>query len=162
MNASPVAANLELPEVAPSCGQTNHPVNGHTVCPQTKRSLSVLCIDDEAGIRELLMVCLMEFGHRVNVAGGGREGIETFRAAALRNQPYDVVITDMGMPDINGRDVARTIKGESPGTPIIMLTGWGKSIREDGDNISAVDVVVDKPPHIHELNELLLRVTKPA
>jgi len=58
--------------------------------------------------------------------------------------------------------VARTIKAESPGTPVIMLTGWGKSIRDDGDNISAVDVVVDKPPHIHELNNLLLRLTKPA
>jgi CheY-like chemotaxis protein len=156
-----MAANLELPEVSPTGPQPVHPVNGHTGPVKTKPSLSVLCIDDEAGIRELLTVCLTEFGHRVTVASGGSEGIKAFRTA-LKNQPYDVIITDMGMPDINGLLVARTIKAESPGTPVIMLTGWGKSIRDDGDNISAVDVVVDKPPHIHELNNLLLRLTKPA
>jgi DNA-binding response OmpR family regulator len=130
--------------------------------PKPKRSLCVLCIDDEEGIRELLMVCLAQFGHRVTVATCGMEGIKAFRAARLSNLPFDAIITDMGMPDINGRDVARTIKAESPGTPIIMLTGWGKSVRDDGDNISAVDTIVDKPPHIHELNELLLRLAKPA
>jgi CheY-like chemotaxis protein len=161
MNASPIAANLELPEVSPNGLPTIKPVNGHSIHPPGQRSLSVLCVDDEEGIRELLMVCLSEFGHRVTVAACGMDGIKSFRAAQ-KSQPFDVVVTDMGMPDINGLMVARTIKAESPATPVVMLTGWGKSVRDDGDNISAVDVVVDKPPHIHELNGLLLRLTRPA
>jgi CheY-like chemotaxis protein len=162
MNASPATANLELPEVSPPGLEPIHPMNGDKVRPNPKRSLCILCIDDDAGVRELLTVCLAQFEHRVTVAAGGIEGIEMFRAAMLKNQPYDVVITDMGMPDVNGREVARTIKMESPGTPIVMLTGWGKSIRDDGDNISGVDIVVDKPPHIYELNDLLIRMAKPV
>ena len=61
------------------------------------------------------------------VASGGKEGIEMFRAATLKNQPFEVVVTDMGMPDIDGRQVARTIKAESPNMPVIMLTGWGRT-----------------------------------
>ena len=85
-----------------------------------------------------------------------------FRAATLKNQPYEAVVTDMRMPDIDGRQVARTIKAESPNTLIIMLTGWGSIIRDEGNPTPGVDVVVNKPPHMQELNELLLRMTKPA
>jgi CheY-like chemotaxis protein len=130
--------------------------------PKPKRSLYILCIDDDAGVRELLTDCLTQFEHRVMVAAGGLDGLEMFRAAMLKNQPYDVVITDMGMPDMDGRQVARTIKAESPNTPIIMLTGWGKSVRDDGDPAPGVDIVVDKPPRIHELNDLLLQMAKPV
>lgn len=69
--------------------------------------------------------CLTHYKHRVMLASGGKQGLELFRTATLENQPYEVVITDFGMPDIDGRRVARTIKAESPNTPIIMMTGWG-------------------------------------
>ena len=85
-----------------------------------------------------------------------------FRAARLKNQPYEVVVTDWGMPDIDGRDVARTIKAESPSTPIIMLTGWGTTVRGDAAIASTVDVVVSKPPLMQELNDLLLRMATPV
>lgn len=96
------------------------------------------------------------------VASGGKEGIEMFRAATLKNQPYEVVITDVGMPDIDGRIVARTIKAESPSTPIIILTGWGATVRGDAAIVSTVDAVVSKPPHMQELNNLLLQMATPA
>ena len=93
------------------------------------------------------------------VASGGKDGVEFFRTASLKKEPYDVVITDLGMPDIDGHNVARTIKAESPHTPVIMMTGWGTIMKEDGENAPEVDAVVGKPPHMQELNELLLRVT---
>jgi DNA-binding response OmpR family regulator len=156
------------------------PINGVTQChdgaietdgassrgvlPQLKqkRFLHILCIDDDPQVGELLNDCLTHLGHRVMVASGGKEGIEMFRTATLKNQPYEVVVTDMRMPDIDGREVARTIKAESPKTPIIMLTGWGAIIRDDGDTTPGVDVVVNKPPHMQELNDLILRITTPA
>ena len=61
------------------------------------------------------------------------------------------------MPDIDGRQVAKTIKGEFHGTPVIMMTGWGTIMREDGEAPPEVDALVGKPPHIKELNELLLQ-----
>jgi DNA-binding NtrC family response regulator len=85
--------------------------------------------------------------------------MELFRTAMLKNQPYEVVITDLGMPDIDGHHVARTIKAESPHTPVIMMTGWGTIMKEDGESAPEVDAVVGKPPHMQELNDLLLRIT---
>ena len=109
-----------------------------------------------------MAVCLAQFGHRVVVAAGGKEGIELFRAAALKNQPYETVVTDLGMPDVDGREVARTIKAESPRTPIILLTGWGAMMKEEGETIPGIDIVVNKPPLMRELNDLLLRMANPA
>jgi CheY-like chemotaxis protein len=127
-----------------------------------KRSLRILCIDDDPQVREFMTDCLAYFDHRVMVASGGKQGLELFRSATMENQPYDVVITDLGMPDINGHQVARTIKAESPNTPVIMMTGWGATVSDDGDTTPGVDVVVSKPPLMQDLNDLLLRMTRPA
>ncbi len=63
---------------------------------------------------------------------------------------------------LTGRIVARTIKAESPSTPVIILTGWGATVKGDAAIASTVDAVVNKPPHIQELNDLLLRMATPA
>jgi CheY-like chemotaxis protein len=139
---------------APGCG----------TLPQAKqkRSIHILCIDDNALVRECLNVCLTHYDHRVMVASDGKQGMELFRTATLKNQPYEVVITDLGMPDIDGHHVARTIKAESPNTPVIMMTGWGTTVGNDGKIASEVDAVIDKPPRMKELNDLILRITTPA
>jgi len=124
-----------------------------------KRSLHILCIDDDAQVRQLLDDCLTHFNHRVMVASGGEHGMELFRTAMQKNQPYEVVITDLGMPKMDGHQVARTIKAESPNTPVIMMTGWGTIMKEEGETASEVDAVIGKPPRMNELNDLLLRIT---
>jgi DNA-binding NtrC family response regulator len=58
---------------------------------------------------------------------------------------------------MDGHQLARSIKAESPQTPIIMMTGWGTMMKEEGETASEVDALVGKPPQIQELNELLLR-----
>jgi DNA-binding NtrC family response regulator len=130
--------------------------------PKRKRSLHILCIDDDEQVRELMTQCLTHFEHRVTVASGGKHGLELFRTATLKNQPYEVVITDLGMPDIDGQLVARTIKTESPNTRVIMMTGWGTFMEDEGEAASSVDAVVGKPPCMQELNDLVLRITTPA
>ncbi len=141
--------------------QEKPPQTVRDTSPQVKpkRSLHILCIDDDAQVRQLLDDCLTHFNHRVMVASGGEHGMELFRTAMLKNQPYEVVITDLGMPKMDGHQVARTIKAESPNTPIIMMTGWGTIMREEGETASEVDAVIGKPPRMQELNDLLLRIT---
>ena len=129
---------------------------------KSKHSLNVLCIDDDEPIRQLLEDCLTHFDHRVTTATDGKHGMELFRAARLRNEPFEAVITDLGMPKMDGHQLARAIKAESPLTPIIMMTGWGAMIKEDGVNMPEVDALLGKPPQIQELNDLLLKVTAPA
>jgi signal transduction histidine kinase len=123
------------------------------------RSLRILCIDDESQMQELLKHCLTTLEHQVTTASGGKQGVEMFRAAVLQKQPYQMVITDLGMPDVDGHQVARTIKAESPLTPIVMMTGWGTMMKEDGETAPEVDAVVGKPPRIQELNNLILQLT---
>jgi len=125
------------------------------------RSLRVLCIDDEAMIRQLLDDCLTKCNHRVTVAATARRGMELFREAIQKKQPYEVVVTDLGMPDVDGNQVVQTIKAESPDTPVVMMTGWGSMMKEEGETTPQVDALIGKPPHIKELNNLLLHVTSP-
>jgi CheY-like chemotaxis protein len=125
------------------------------------RSLHILCIDDEEANCQLLTDSLTCFNHRVVTAFSGDQGIELFRAARLKNEPFEAVITDLGMPNMDGHELARAIKAESPRTPIIMMTGWGTMMKEDGETVPEVDALVGKPPQIQELNELLLRVAGP-
>jgi CheY-like chemotaxis protein len=122
------------------------------------RSLHILCIDDDEQILEMMKACLTHYGHRVRVASGGKYGIELFCTAILKSEPYDVVITDLGMPDIDGSQVAWAIKIESPNTPIILLTAWGATVKNDPAITSTVDAVLSKPPQLQELNDLLLRL----
>src|SRR5262245_6749451 len=80
------------------------------------RGGSVLVIDDEADVRELVAEVLASHGHRITTAAGGVEGIERFKEGQ-----YDLVITDLGLPDLNGWDVARAIKICRATVPVMLL-----------------------------------------
>ncbi|MGO8742761.1 MAG: response regulator [Limisphaerales bacterium] len=138
--------------------QTIHQAGGDQAPVPPKRSLHILCIDDDEQILEMMKDCLTHFNHRVRVASGGKYGIELFCTAILKSEPYDVVITDLSMPDVNGYEVARTIKNESPNTPIIMMTGVDTTTKDARLMSTAVDAVATKPPRMQELNDLLLRM----
>ena len=66
---------------------------------------------------------LTECGHAVCVARSGREAVEQFEA-----DRHDLVFTDLGMPGMSGWDVARASRALTPSTPVVLLTGWGKTI----------------------------------
>jgi GAF domain-containing protein/ActR/RegA family two-component response regulator len=99
---------------------------------------TVLVIDDEAPVRELVADVLTARGHAVSVAAGGREGLVRFAAGQ-----YDVVLTDLGMPDMTGWEVTRAVKAERPATPVLLLTGWGEMVEPPPGVL--VDGVVTKP-----------------
>jgi signal transduction histidine kinase len=120
--------------------------------------LQILCIDDEPLLRELIKQLLERDGHHVEVSDGGQSGLDAFRLAGERGAPFDLVVTDLGMPYVDGRQVARTLKLESPDTPIILLTGWGAFMKEDDTLPSQVDGVLSKPPRSREIRETLRRI----
>lgn len=122
--------------------------------------LNVLCIDDEPLLRQLLKEILEGDGHSVVIADGGQSGIDAFRATKAKGENFDVVITDLGMPYVDGRQVACVLKKESAKTPIILLTGWGSMMKADGETPPQVDAVLSKPPRISELREALMKLGK--
>jgi CheY-like chemotaxis protein len=126
--------------------------------PLPCRSLRILCIDDDPRLRQLMLDVLEVGHHKVAVAAGAKEGLEMFRSNLRGHEPYEIVITDLGMPDMDGHQVARAIKAESPRTPVIMLTGWGANTKADGQPPPEVDAVLGKPPRIQELSHLLYKI----
>ena len=132
---------------------------GASAVPPALPPLRILFVDDEPLLRELVKEILEFEGHIVEVADGGQAGLEAFRAAKLRDQPFEVVVTDLGMPRLDGRQLTQILKSESPSTPILMMTGWGTLIK--GEDLPAqVDGILNKPPNIGELLEALRRVTQ--
>jgi CheY-like chemotaxis protein len=59
------------------------------------------------------------------------------------------------MPHVDGRRVAAAVKELSPATPVIMLTGWGKRLMEEGGPPAHVDHLLNKPPKLLQLREIL-------
>ena len=121
--------------------------------------LRILFVDDEPLLRALLKEILEHDGHAVELADGGQAGLDAFRAAKLRGETFDVVVTDLGMPRLDGRQLAQILKSESPTTPVIMMTGWGTLIKGE-DLPPQVDGMLNKPPRIGELLEALRKATQ--
>jgi DNA-binding response OmpR family regulator len=120
--------------------------------------MRILIIDDDPLLLRSLSDTLQVDRHDVTTAGGGQAGIEAFAAAKAEGNPFPVVITDLGMPHVDGRKVASTVKASAPSTMVIMLTGWGRRLVTEGDIPPGVDQVLSKPPKLVELRTALSRV----
>jgi signal transduction histidine kinase/CheY-like chemotaxis protein len=117
--------------------------------------LRILSVDDDPLLIKSLRDALELDGHAVVSARGGQEGIDVFRAAEAADEPFSLVITDLGMPHMDGRKVASAIKSDSPSTPVILLTGWGSRLVAEGEVPPNVDRVLSKPPKLGELRAAL-------
>ncbi len=124
--------------------------------------LRVLVVDDDPLITRALDFGLQVGGHTVVVASGGKEGIERFLAALAEGPPFQAVITDLGMPHVDGRQVAAAVKAAAPATPVILLTGWGQRLIAADEIPENVDRVLSKPPRLREVAEALAACCGPA
>ena len=118
------------------------------------RPLHVLLIDDDRRGRDIITEYLLVDGHTVETVNNGREGLEKFYKGR-----YDLVITDMAMPDMNGLQLAALIKQIAPNKPIIMLTGFGDTMRVTGDIPAEINSLLNKPVTLNNFREALAKVT---
>jgi PAS domain S-box-containing protein len=124
--------------------------------------LRILLIDDDPLVIRAMRSILTADGHTVTTADSGQQGIDTFKASRRANEtPFAVVITDLGMPYVDGRKVAAAVKRESAATPVILLTGWGQRLEAEGDVPASVDYVLAKPPRIGDLRNVLAKLVQP-
>lgn len=135
------------------------PVPKHTIRPvevgfeRTIAPLRVLVVDDHPGIREIVTAYLEEDRHKVETAGNAAEALDKFRA-----DHFDLVITDRAMPEVNGDQLAASIRELRPQEPIIMLTGFADLINANGGPSRHVDLVVSKPARLDDLRKAILEV----
>jgi signal transduction histidine kinase len=142
------------PGAAQAATTGRHPAPLHPI-----RSLRVLLVDDDPSLIESLRSSLQDEGHKVTAANGGQAGIDAFREAQKTGKLFDIVITDLGMPYVDGRQVVASIRAMSPATPIVLLTGWGQHLTNDNQKPPQVDRLLGKPPRIRELRSALSELT---
>ncbi|HYS14996.1 MAG TPA: PAS domain S-box protein [Burkholderiaceae bacterium] len=119
--------------------------------------LRILLVDDDPLMLKSLREALELDGHLVVAANGGQAGIDTF-AAADGQDAFDAVITDLGMPYVDGRSVASAVKNIAGHVPVILLTGWGQRLMFDGEVPANVDLVLSKPPKMKEVRAALAQL----
>jgi len=112
--------------------------------------IRALIVDDEAAFAQVFMEMLTECGHTACVAATGQEALDRFKA-----EPFDLVFTDLGMPEMSGWQVAGGIKDIRPSTPVVLLTGWGAEVGEEQIAGSSVDMVLSKPVKMEDLSGLV-------
>jgi CheY-like chemotaxis protein len=106
---------------------------------QPERAARVLLVDDDQRLLTVLTDVLRSGGHQVTTAGDGEEALEMFDP-----EQHDVVITDLGMPRVNGWQVAEQVKLRAPATRVFVLTGWGEGVTAP-EASKYVDQVLAKP-----------------
>jgi CheY-like chemotaxis protein len=146
--ALPPASGPGKPLVAPPAGAT------------IATPLQVLLVDDDPIMLKSLSDTLEQDGHTVAIASGGQAGIDAVHAARSAGRPFDAVITDLGMPYVDGRRVAEAVKQIDATTRVIMLTGWGQRLAADGEIPAHVDQMLAKPPKLQALRAALAQVPR--
>ena len=109
-------------------------------------TVRVLIVDDEANLRHLLSAVLVRQGWHVDVAGTGAAAIETAR----RVRPH-LIVLDVALPDIDGMQVLRSIRGELPDTMVLFLTANGAVADRIGGIAAGGDDYVTKPFSVEEV-----------
>ena len=109
----------------------------------------ILVIDDEAAIVDIIRQALDIYGHNVETATNGREGITKFDSNC-----FDLVITDICMPDIDGNGVVQHIRGsDKKYIPVIGISGTAWAVKDD-----SFDTILEKPFPIKTLIDSVQRL----
>ena len=145
-----VSLNFPVPAVEPAGA-------AEPAVPVPTPRLRLLIVDDDPLLLNSLRDSLELDGHSVVAANGGQAGIDAFCAAP---GDVDAVITDLGMPYVDGRKVAAAVKAAAPSMPVILLTGWGQRLMAEGDVPAHVDRVLSKPPKLRELRAALAEAAR--
>jgi len=144
----------------PPASRPGQPLAASSAVAAPAAALHVLLVDDDPVMLRSLGDTLGLDGHTVTVASGGQAGIDAVQAACSAGRPFDAVITDLGMPHVDGRRVAAAVKEADAATPVIMLTGWGQRLAADGEIPAHVDQMLAKPPKLQALRAALAQVTQ--
>jgi CheY-like chemotaxis protein len=116
-------------------------------------ALSVLVVDDEEAVRTTLTEMVASLGHRVRAADGGAAALR-----ALDEGDFDLVFSDLSMPEMDGWELAREVRRRCPGARIVIVTGYGKeAARAGGAAAGAADAVIGKPFDFRQIEEMLAR-----
>ena len=120
-------------------------------------SLKILVIDDEPSVRETLAEMLVAVDHRVELAESGHEAMEKLSAGG-----FDLVFTDLAMPEMDGWETARAIRKQWPDIRIVMVTGYGPTTPPPVGEEGLVDGIIGKPFDFTQVGSTLTALARIA
>ncbi len=123
--------------------------------PRRSARKRLLVVDDDREVLELLGDMLRLMGHQVITEHDARKALEL-----LQTQSFDLILTDLGMPDVNGWEIAEHAKACRPGIPVILVSGWGAQYEDENLSHRGVDLVCSKPLSYQKLLEIMDRFTR--
>jgi CheY-like chemotaxis protein len=119
---------------------------------QALRQTRILVVDDNIDAAEVLRAALLTSGCEVELAFDGNSALAKFEAFAP-----EVCLCDLGLPDIDGYEVARRIRKSCPSVTLIAISGWGNKNDRERSAAAGFDAHMVKPVKLKELSDLLKR-----
>ncbi len=116
---------------------------------------SILVIDDEPPIARMNGDILRQLGYSVTICTGGREALETFKKSPAQ---FDLVLTDMTMPDITGDVLAAELMKIRPDIPVILCTGYSRRISEERSAVLKIKTFLYKPILVKDLADTIRKI----
>ncbi len=136
----PLTENVERPAAEPELAEYTG-------------ALSILVVDDEEFVRETLAEMLADLKHKVSTADCGRVALEKVAA-----EHFDVVFSDLAMPEMDGWETARAIRQQRPDLPVVLVTGYGATAKPPSDDLNLVAGIIGKPFDFDQVTATLARV----
>jgi CheY-like chemotaxis protein len=108
---------------------------------------TVLVIEDDPGVRLLVMQVLEELGYRAVETADGREAVPVLES----QMRLDLLISDVGLPGLNGRQLAEIARQTRPDLPILFMTGYAQAAAEQAEFLDGGMEIISKPFDIDQL-----------
>ena len=140
---------IDLPACEPVSSETTGPVEGEPM----NSPLSILVVDDEPSVRETLADMLEAMDHSVCSTSSGYEALQKLATAN-----FDLVFTDLAMPEMDGWETAREIRKRWPEVNIIMVTGYGLGTLPPVGGHDLVDGIIGKPFDFSQVSTMVRTV----
>jgi len=119
--------------------------------PEIKKQLNILWVDDNEAIRTNASLMLDMMGHQTHTASSGKQAIQL-----MQSNQYDVVFSDIGMPEMNGWQLAEYISEQfNQSITVIIVSGWGAEINEEQSKKHNVLSVISKPFDMNQIESIL-------
>jgi signal transduction histidine kinase/CheY-like chemotaxis protein len=127
----------------------------HDAPKQRCRMTRILVVDDEEPVRALLCDILEDEGVEVTLAANGAEALARFGPGE-----FDAVLTDLGMPGMNGWELLRQISERDQQVPLAVITGWGELVSTHEEKGARVEWVLTKPFSLSQICEIAQEITR--
>ena len=129
----------------------------------TAAATTVLLVDDDDGVRAILRHVLRAAGYQVILANSGADAL---RQLAEHARPVDIVMSDMMMPGMSGRDLAARVRADHPGVAVVLMSGYAADHLNEDDPAWKDTAFIQKPFDRHTiltvLGDLMAKRTAPT